>query len=531
MSLPNHLDPLLEVRDLTVRYRDADGRTCAAITNASLDIASGEIVGVFGASGSGKTTLGLSLLRLLPDSAQLSALTLNFRGHNLLRMNREEMRRLRGSEISIMYQEPALALNPVMRVGDQIAEVLRTHRRFSHRQCRDRAAQLLQRVHLDRRADAFNAYPHELSGGERHRVVIAQALACGPSLIVADEPTAGLDTGLQSEILDLISELRNELSVSFLLISHDHSVLERMSDRTLKMSAGRLTEEATLLVRGGHKKPALPSVSGNKSGTEAPLVKISALSKSYRKRGVLFHHKSATHVLRNVDLSIPQDSMVALIGQSGSGKSTLARCLAMWEKADAGEIVIAGQNLSHMTSTELRRFRPQVQLVLQDSAAAFNPNLNAEQIVEEPLLIQDRGDKQNRQKRARRLLEEIGFEPEMFPRKPLELSGGQRQRLAIARALVLEPQLVIFDESTSGLDSETQQQILALLAELKKSRKLSYLLISHDLRLVCDVADSIFVMQAGTIIESSGELLAGSKFYPSPASKIGASSMTLVESR
>lgn len=531
MSLPNHRGPLLEVRDLTVRYRGVDEQLCAAVSHASFEVASGEIVGIFGASGSGKTTLGLSLLRLLPDSAQLTASTLKFQGHDLLKAGEKEMSRLRGSEISIMYQEPALALNPVMRVGDQIAEVLRAHSRISYRECRDRAARLLERVHLDRRADAFRAYPHELSGGERHRVVIAQALACGPSLIVADEPTAGLDADLQTEILDLISELRSELSVSFLLISHDHAVLKRMSDRTMKMSAGRLTEEPTLLVRGRHKKLALPNALDNRSGTEAPLVKISGLSKSYQKRGVLFRRKPATHVLRNLDLSIPRDSTVALIGQSGSGKSTLARCLAMWEKADAGEIVLDGQNLSHLGPAELRQFRPQIQLVLQDSAAAFNPNLTAEQIVEEPLLIQNRGNKQNRKKQAQKLLEEIGFEPAMSRRKALELSGGQRQRLAIARALILEPQLMIFDESTSGLDSETQVQILALMAELKRSRKLSYLLISHDLPLVRDVADSILMMQAGTVAESSEELLAGSKFHRCSTVAAVGSSMALVESR
>ncbi len=531
MSLPYHRDPLLEVSNLSVLYRGAGGQFCAAISHASFDIGAGEIVGVFGASGSGKTTLGLSILRLLPDSAQITAAALRFQGRDLLTLRHEQMRRVRGNEISIMYQEPMLALNPVMRVGEQIAEVFRAHHQVSNRECRERAAEFLQRVHLHKRADAFNAYPHELSGGERHRVVIAQALVCGPSLVIADEPTAGLDAALQNEILDLISELRRDLRVSFLLISHDHAVLDRMCDRTLEMSAGLLTDAAVVLGRNGRSSRPLPRMNAETSGSEQPLVRVSALSKSYQTRGLRFRRGPATGVLRNVDLSIPQDSTVALIGQSGSGKSTLARCLAMWEKPDAGEIELAGQDLLRLTPTELRQFRPRVQLVLQDSAASINPNLNAEQIVEEPLLIQNRGDKHTRRERARQLLEEIGFEPAMFERKPLEFSGGQRQRLAIARAMVLEPQLIIFDESTSGLDSETQQQVLALLAELKKTRRLSYLLISHDLHLVRDIADSILMMQDGSVVEGSREMLAGSTFRARSASAATGSGIALVESQ
>lgn len=530
MSLPHHRDLLLEVSNLSVLYRGAGGQFCSAVSQASFDIGVGEIIGVFGASGSGKTTLGLSLLRLLPDSAQLTAAALRFQGRDLLTLSQEQMRRLRGSAVSIMYQEPMLALNPVMRVGEQVAEVFRAHHQVSNRECRERAAELLRRVHLHRRADVFNAYPHELSGGERHRVIIAQALVCGPSLVIADEPTAGLDAALQNEILDLISEVRRDLRVSFLLISHDHAVLDRMCDRTLKMSAGHLTDAAVVLGRNGRSSPPSPRMA-EKLGSDQPLVRVSALSKSYQKRGLRFRRGPATDVLRNVELSIPYDSTVALIGQSGSGKSTLARCLAMWEKPDAGEIDLAGQDLLRLTATELRQFRPRVQLVLQDSAAAFNPNLSAEQIVEEPLLVQNRDDKHTRRKRARQLLEEIGLESAMFERKPLEFSGGQRQRLAIARALVLEPQLIIFDESTSGLDSETQQQVLALLAELKKTRRLSYLLISHDLRLVRDVADSVLMMQDGEVVEGSRELLTRGKFRARSASAAAGSGIAVVENR
>jgi ABC-type glutathione transport system ATPase component len=280
LSLRNDSDPLLQVRDLSVHYRGTDGQPCVAVRNANFDIATGEIVGIFGASGSGKTSLGLSLLRLLPDPAQMTARVLTFQGRDLLQLSQVQMRRVRGNEISIMYQEPALALNPVMRIGEQIAEVYRAHHAISKGECRERAAEFLERVRLHRRVDAFRAYPHELSGGERHRVVIAQALVCGPRLVIADEPTAGLDAALQSEILDLIAELRGELQVSFLLISHDHAMLARLCDRTLKMSAGELTPaapESRRRIAGFTRITQL-----NAHSSEAPLVQVCGISKSFR---------------------------------------------------------------------------------------------------------------------------------------------------------------------------------------------------------------------------------------------------------
>jgi peptide/nickel transport system ATP-binding protein len=513
--------PLLDVRELRVEYFADDGTECVAVADATFQVRAAQIVGIFGESGAGKTSLGLALLDLLPKTAKRHAIALRFRNRDLLRLKEPEMRSLRGREISIMCQEPALALNPVIPVGDQIAEVIRAHHKLSLKERRERVRELLHNVRLDRRPGIREAYPHELSGGECHRVVIAQALACNPSLVIADEPTAGLDAELRLEVVDLIEQLRTELNLSFLVISHHRDVLARIADRTLEMSGGRLREVslkslAPVPVRQSARNK---SICAEDSSRRWPLVSIRGLSKSYKKRGVLFRSHLDAPVLREVNLEIPCDSALALIGPSGSGKSTLARCLALWESPDEGEIRFRGRNVLMLSAGEARRVRPRLQLVLQDSAAAFNPNLTAEEIIEEPLLIQDRGTKAERRAEAALLLEEVGLRDEMLTRKALEFSAGQRQRLAIARALVLAPELIIFDESTSGLDAETQRQIIALLTQLKVTRHLTYLVISHDLGLVGEIADHVAIMRHGTVVRvaSVGEAqrpLAGDLMQP-----------------
>ena len=500
LRLPMRSDEsLLHVHDLSVSYHANNGATCAAVSGVELRISAGEIVGIYGASGSGKTTLGLAVLNLLPRTATRSAEAIYFRGQDLQKLSESAMRRIRGKEISIMYQEPALALNPVMRVGDQIAEVIRAHEQLSRKECRERVWDLLRSVCLDQRPRIYQAYPHELSGGECHRIVIAQAVACRPWLVIADEPTAGLDAELKPEIIDLIAQLRTELNVSFLLISHDRKMLTRGADRTLQMSAGCLHEprvEATHVVRSPK------AVETAEDHDVTPLVSIRGLSKTYTKRGLVFRSSPAPQALRDVDLTIPRGCALGLVGPSGSGKSTLARCLALWDVSDAGQILFRGRDITELSAAQLRRIRPQIQLVVQDSAAAFNPNLTAAEIVAEPLLIQGRSA-EYRHKEVQRLFHETGLKEAMLTRKMLEFSGGERQRLAIARALALKPELVIFDESTTGLDDATQEQILALLHDLKQSHDLTYLVISHDLQLIRRVADRVAVMREGTIVSTA----------------------------
>jgi peptide/nickel transport system ATP-binding protein len=505
-TLPYRIDhpPLLDVQGLTVEYCGREGSKCVAVADVTFEVAAGEIVGIFGESGCGKTTLGLSLLNLLPRSARRTASSLSFLGLDLLKISESEMRRVRGNEISIMYQEPALALNPVLRVGDQIADVIRAHNKMTAKERHERVWELLRNVNLDQRPGIYEAYPHELSGGERHRIVIAQALACHPALVIADEPTAGLDPELKLEIAELIDQLRKELNVSFLLISHDRRLLARIADRMLEMSAGHVQEhtikQPSVLRELDVAHPAEPLRSG--SLWREPLVAVRGLTKSYNKRGIRFRSHCSVEVLRGVDLTIGRGSALALVGRSGSGKSTLARCLTFWERPDAGAFFLGGRSVVTASQKETREIAPRLQLVLQDSASAFNPNFTAEQIVEEPLLIQGVAPKE-RKVRVRRMIEEVDLPSEVLSRQALALSGGQRQRLAIARALILQPNLIVFDESTTGLDRETLQQIIDLLIKIKASHNLTYLLISHDLEVINAIADHVAIMHQGRIISTA----------------------------
>lgn len=490
MPAPSPTRALLEVRDLTVRY-GGTGNPRPVVCGLNFEISAGEVVGIQGRSGCGKTSAALALLRLLPPDAGITGSAM-FRGNDLLTLRGSELRKIRGREISIIYQEPALALNPVMRIGDQVAEVLRAHTSHNSSECGKRARQMLESVRLSA-TRFYGAYPHELSGGERHRVVLAQALACRPALVIADEPTSGLDAALKSEILDLIDNLRTEFEAAFLLISHDRNVIDRLADRTIDLSNGN--KQAFNLSVQSWK----PSVEDMRE--RAPLISVRNLSKWYRPRGLFNGRRTEKHALDAVDLNIPHGSLVALVGPSGSGKSTLARCLALLEEADAGEIQFQQKNLLDLTAHERREYRPLLQYVAQDPAAALNPRLSAGETIEEPLLIQGQGSSETRRKRAEELMQQVGLDPATAKRSCHEFSGGQKQRLAIARALALEPKLLIFDESLSGLDPETQAGIVSLILSLKHTLGIAQLLVSHDLDLVAAVADSVAVMQNGRIVE------------------------------
>lgn len=497
-------EPVLRVRNLSVQYNNRTGANFVGVRNATFCISHSEIAGLFGPSGSGKTSLGLALANLLPSSAIRSADSIELQGDDLLGFNEQQMRSVRGQRISIMYQEPALSLNPLMLVGQQISEIIRAHGECKRLERRARALELLRSVGL---GDAtYDSYPHELSGGERHRVVIAQALACRPALVIADEPTAGLDPKLKAEVLKLIVRFRNEMGISFLVISHDRQMLSQISDRMLEMNHGCLSEsqqayrEIAHTVTTDHPAPG----TGREVDSGEPLLSVHGLSKSFGKHNGLFTRRSlSVPALRDVSLTIWSGSCFGLTGPSGSGKSSLARCIAGWESPDSGQIFFHGSDLTRARSSARNADRFRIQLVLQDSASALNPNLTAEEIVAEPLLIQQQSNKQQRRAAVKRLFLETGLDEEMLRRKPLTFSGGQRQRLAIARALILNPELVIFDESTTGLDFETQEQILRLLMRLKAARNLTYILISHDASLLSVAADRVATMQNGTIANLS----------------------------
>lgn len=492
MPVPSPSRRLLEVRDLSVSYESV---TPAVVSGLSFDIDSGEIVGMQGRSGCGKTSSALAILRLLPAEARLSG-SLRFEGRDLLGLPDRELQRIRGKQISIIHQEPTLALNPVMRVGDQVSEIARAHGLPDRRA---EAAATLHRVGLEPKR-YYDAYCHELSGGERHRVVLAQALICRPQLVIADEPTSSLDPRLKDDLLALIDDLRCEFGTAFLVISHDRSVVSKIADRIVDLSApiGGPCRCTSLAVTVSEQDAA-----GTRGPSQDVLLSVRNLSKRYRTRGLFALGRSEKQALDGVNLTISRGKLTALVGHSGSGKSTLARCLALLEEADAGEILFDGKNLLKSTVSEARKWRPMLQYVAQDPAAALNPRLTAAEVIEEPMLIHAIGNRKQRRQTAEELMFRVGLDPAASRRSCHEFSGGQKHRLAIARALALQPKLLIFDESLSSLDAETQAEILAMLSKMKQAFGVTQLLISHDPELVKSVADRILVMCNGRIADKS----------------------------
>jgi peptide/nickel transport system ATP-binding protein len=567
--------PLLRVNDLTVRYRSSDLGEFTALEGVTLDIAAGEAVGLLGESGCGKTTLGLALLGLLPAWGKVTGGSAVFRGRNLLTLAERELRKVRGAEISMVHQEPGAALNPVLRVGEQVAAVLRAHRQLSRERAREEAGVLLAQVGLGQETCIEAAYPHQLSGGQQQRVAIAQAIASGPALVIADEPTTALDSITQLEILNLLKSLREKLRVALLLITHDPAVIVRAVDRVLVMRAGCLVEQGatrevtqkprhiytqellnSTLVGRQHKghgpriapKPDGASIfvnlrspqdlsekdqsrrRGNLTGSAdrraseredgdgfiaepAPadgqfieaetLLCAVNLYKCYVQGRWLSRGRNQVEALRGVGFELRTGSTLALIGASGSGKSTLARCLAYLEKPDAGEVWFGGRDLARLSPRELIPVRRQIQLLFQDPGSSLNPRFTAVEIVSEPLLTVRPSEKKESRERALALIELVGLRAEWGQRLPQQFSAGQRRRLAIARALALEPKLLILDEALAGLDLPIQAQIADLLLELQSTLSLTYLYISHDLSLVAQLADQVAVLHQGQIVEAA----------------------------
>jgi len=486
---------VLEVRDLTVAYAIGGEPAPAAVDGVSFDLAAGQVLGVAGASGSGKTTLVLALAGLLPGAARVLGGRVRFRGRELLELPESALQPLRGAELAMVFQEPGLALNPVLPVGEQVAEVVRAHRGWDEARCREQAVASMSRVGLHERL--YAAFPHELSHGQRQRVTIAQAVCCEPVLLVADEPTSGLDSTTRAEILALLAELRDRLGLALLLVSHDLGTLAAHADRLLVLYDGRVVEagrvrEVFEQPRHSHTRELLSAIPrpgarrghGVRQPRPPEVVRASGLFKRYLRRGGP-GGTVEVRALDGVDLALAAAATLAIVGESGSGKSTLARCLAGLEAPDRGEIVLEGGS----------------QLIFQDSATALNPRLRAVEIVEEPLVILRRGSGRERRRRALELFERVGLSGDFAARRPLELSGGQRQRLAIARALAVEPRLLILDEALTGLDVSSQAQILDLLRELQAAHALACLLISHDLGVVAAVADEVAVLHQGRIVE------------------------------
>ncbi|HEX3552356.1 MAG TPA: ABC transporter ATP-binding protein [Thermoanaerobaculia bacterium] len=507
----------LEVRDLAVSYRGVRGEWAPAVEQIGFALEAGEALGVLGESGCGKTTTALAIPGLLPANGRIVRGSVRLAGRELVGLAERQLQGIRGAAIGLVAQEPALALNPVMRVGEQVAEVLRVHRRdrrLSWRLCREAAARALAEMRFADPGRIFASYPHQLSGGERQRVTIARALICQPPVVIADEPTASLDAAVAVEVLALLRELKERHRLALLLISHDPRVLAALADRVVVMRGGHIVEEGPReevfrrpahqytesLLRCLGQHAAAPSSLKSLESLSEPLLEVRGLRKAYSLRRP-FGARRSVAALTGVDLAIGAGSRLALAGRSGSGKSTLVRCLALLETPDAGEIRLGGQDLASLPRRRRAAFRPRLQLVFQDPAAALNPRFSALDAVEEPMRLQGLGD---RRERALELMARVGLPAELAGRPVPRLSGGQKRRLLLARALATRPAVLLLDEPFTGLDLPLQAQIADLLLALQASYGFALVLVAHDLGLAGGagaLAREVAVLDGGRIVE------------------------------
>jgi len=503
--------PLIDVKDLSVDFNSGETVT-HAVKHVSFDIGDAETVALVGESGSGKTVTALSILRLLPyPAASHPSGAILFKGENVLRLSPPALRQIRGNKISMIFQEPMTSLNPLHTIERQVGEVLKIHRGLSDRAARERVLDLLDKVGIDDPEGRLACYPHQLSGGQRQRVMIAMALANEPDLLIADEPTTALDVTIQAQILDLLLKLKAEFNMAMLLITHDLGIVRKMADRVCVMNNGEIVERgatADIFAAPQHPytKHLIASEPKGSPPAANPKAKTILEAKDLRvwfpiKRGFLRHTIGHIKAVDGIDLAVKEGQTLGVVGESGSGKTTLGLALLRLISSE-GPIVYLGSRIDGYDSKRMRPLRRHMQIVFQDPYGSLSPRLSVGQIIEEGLVIQNPSlTRDERTERVARALHEVGLKPEWRDRYPHEFSGGQRQRIAIARALVLEPKFLILDEPTSALDVSVQAQIVDLLRDLQRRHKLAYLFISHDLKVVRALANSIIVLRYGKVVE------------------------------
>ncbi|MDH7807197.1 peptide/nickel transport system ATP-binding protein [Rhizobium sp. AN5] len=529
--------PVLSVRNLTTSFL-VDDAWKSVVRNVSFDVAPGETVAIVGESGSGKSVTSLSIMRLLSPAFSRIEGEVLLNGRNLLALSEKDMRGVRGNDVSMIFQEPMTSLNPIFTIGRQISEVLIRHKGFSKQQARAETVRLLEKVRIPNAAGRFDEYPHQFSGGMRQRVMIAMALASRPKLLIADEPTTALDVTIQGQILDLIKLLQEEEGMSVLFITHDMGVVAEIADRTIVMFRGDEVETGPtgdIFQRGKHpytrallsavpklgsmrdrqwptRFPVLDMKTGlstepvevaeTVASGQTPVLSVKNLVTRFPIRsGLLARQTGAVHAVENVSFDLFQGETLALVGESGCGKSTTGRSIMRLVEPTAGEVSLDGYDVMRLDTVGLRNMRKSVQMIFQDPFSSLNPRMTVGTAISEPFIKHKLGTTKQAKEKTADLLEKVGLTADMASRYPHEFSGGQRQRIAIARALALDPKVIVADESVSALDVSIKAQVCNLLLDLQQSLNLAFLFISHDMAVVERVSHRVAVMYLGEIVE------------------------------
>lgn len=535
---------LLQIKNLSLSFHTENGKN-RVLDEISFSLEKNEVLGIVGESGSGKSVTALSILGLLGKTGKLESGEINFQGQNLFSLSEKNLQQIRGKEISMIFQEPMSSLNPSMKCGKQVSEILLRHKKINSEAAKKETLSLFEKVKLPRPKSIYNAYPHQISGGQKQRVMIAMAIACKPKILIADEPTTALDVTVQKEILSLLKQLQQETEMSILFISHDLAVVSEISDRVIVMYRGKIVEQNTVQEIFMHPKEnytkallaSKPPVDGRpkklatvkdflgkspeivlenkeerqkrheKIYAKPPLLEVENLEKEFfltssEETGV-FGKKIKIQAIDHVSLKIYEGETLGLVGESGCGKSTLGNVLLRLLPASAGKIYYKGEDITHLSGRKLRNLRKEIQIIFQDPFSSLNPRIPVGKAIMEPMLVHGLYENQaQRKEKTLELLKRVGLSEEHFYRYPHEFSGGQRQRIGIARTIALQPKLIICDESVSALDISVQAQVLNLLNELKEKFGFTYIFISHDLAVVKYMADQLLVMHEGKIVES-----------------------------